>query len=245
MSDTETFITIHDQNLVIASEETGQFSTLSSYTYLFVGPKPVDNLPKDMLDKVIVCRDYSPNYEHLPHLYDFTGWYVLTHHNLMSKPYAICLQYDHYVSDSRLEETCESMLRGADGVISFLAAYAHMYMLAVPEFEQAMRGALAIKGLAYESLDLSMWPTTQGTAWRSESLTDFMQWVEPIFEPISGHRYMGHIAERMVAAYAQLTHPARYLHGMAHHVAMDCHGTGAAMAGSESSFIQKSLTFGK
>lgn len=245
MGNVETFVTIHDQGLVFASEETEQFASLSSYRYLFVGPKPVDKLPKDILEKVIVCRDFSPNYEHYPHLYDFTGWYVLTKHNLMSKPYAICLQYDHFLADSRLEETVESMLSGADGVISFLMAYDHMYMLSVPGFEQAMREALAIKGVSFDALNLAVWPTTQGTAWRKESLTDFLGWVEPIFDQISSNRYMGHIAERMVAAYACLTHPARYLHGMAHHVAMDCHGTGAAMAGSESSFIQKSLTFGK
>lgn len=245
MGNSETFITIHDQDILLNCEESGQFQELSSYKYLFVGPKPVDKLPKDLLEKTIVCRNYTPNYEDIPHLYDFTGWYVLAKHGLMTKDYAICLQYDHTILNPTFEAMCIALLFKNPGMVSFVKAYRRDYILNIPGFADSMRAALGVKGLSMDHLPLDEWPTTQGTAWRSEALTDFMMWCEGAFETMRHEKYAGHIAERMVVAYSALTHPPQYLIGYTHHQAADCHGTGAAMVGKESVYQEKALTFGK
>ena len=84
----ETYITVHDSTIVAECEDSGRFNSIS-HTYLFVGPKAVD-VADDI--KIIVCRDIQPNYEHLPHFYDFTGWFVLGKYELFSTDNAIFLQ---------------------------------------------------------------------------------------------------------------------------------------------------------
>jgi hypothetical protein len=246
MGNVESFITIHDQDLIFECEETGRFNDLTDYKYLFVGPRPVDKLPPAMLAKTIISRDYAPHYEHYPHLYDFTGWYTLGRHDLFTKPYVICLQYDHFIVDNCLEKMVDYTLSGQEGMISFVKAYYMHYMLQVPGFEQAMRRTLGLKGIVFEQmLPLAQWPSTQGTAWHAAGLKDFILWVSEVFDSLKNEKYAGHIAERMVTAYVKQTHPEAYLEGFVGHQSADCHGTGAAMAGREDIFFQKSITFGQ
>lgn len=240
----ESYITIHDQGILLECEANGQFSNLSSYKYLFVGPRAIDQLSEDVLAKTIVCRNYSPNVEHVPQFYDFTSWYVLAKHDLMQSKYALCLQYDMTVIDPFFEEKCIHALATNPGMIAFVTAYPQNWMLQIPEFEETYRRGLAVKGMSMEMMgDFPQWPCTQGTAWRSAALKDFMLWFEPLFEVFMNHTFAGHLAERMVKPYSFLTHPEQYIGGMIQHNSQDCHGTGAWMRGDMDLYNRRSQEF--
>lgn len=241
---TETYITIHDQDLVLNAETTGQFDDLS-HTYLFVGYGPVDKIRDEV--NVIVCRDHEPNYEHWPQFYDFTGWWVLADHGLLDGvDNMICLQYDMRVLMPDLEARVEAMLTEPDGMIAFNAGYyGPNWMLMIQGFEQAYRAGLARVGVNPDDFHpFNEWPCTQGTAWRAKTMIDYMHWFEPMFEAFHTNIWAGHLSERTVKAYLAANGVAeQYLLGAVWHAAADMHGTGALMGGNLALYQERNAKF--
>jgi hypothetical protein len=228
---------------VLEAERTGQFDLLS-HTYLFVGHRPVDRIPADV--KVVVARDYSPNVEHLPMFYDFTGWHVLASHELITADHAIMLQYDMWIIDSEIETKVDALLDAAPGMVAFNAGYwGPNWMLHIPGFEEAYRAGLATVGVNPDDFGpFNEWPCTQGTAWRTKTLTEFMIWFAPMFEVFKDHVFAGHLAERTVKAYLAANGiPEQYLLGAIAHEAADMHGTGALMRGDRALYEARNAEF--
>lgn len=240
----ETYITVHDQDLLLECERSGQFAQLSSHTYLFVGHRPVDRIPADV--KVIVARDYEPNMEHLPQFYDYTGWHVLAKHKLIKARYAIFLQYDMHINDEQLEVSCVARLAKRPGMIAFTAGHrlANNFMLLIPGFEADYRRGLAVKGVNMDAWpDFNEWPSTQGTAWRTELFNHYMGWFEPLFDVFAPSVWAGHLAERCVKAFSAISYKEQYLVGAITHHAQDCHGTGALMRGDHGLYESRNAEF--
>lgn len=241
----EAYITIHDSALIEKCEEEGHFSHIS-HTYLFVGPREVrvsDNV------KVIVSRDYSPNYEQYPHFYDFTGWFVLANNNLIKTDNAIFLQYDHVDIHSDIETVTESALKKTP-MVSFVPASSYYFTLDMPNFYKKQIEAVWACGFDLPTLikqkPFAVWPSTQGTAWETSEFNKFMKWFEPAFDVLKDELYAGHLAERMVHTYLMCTDQTFIpIEGMVRHQSLDSHGTMAHSAGNFESFNSKSLTFGR
>lgn len=246
----ETYVTIHDQDLLLACEAEGRFDELR-HTYLFVGPGAVDRVPADV--RLIVSREYDDGFEHLPQFYDFTGWHTLVRHGLISEPRCLMLQYDHHLLTDGL--TTEARLRDAfdfeyptAGVVATVSGYYDNWFLQWPGFEDTMRLSTAACGLTLRTAEaeapFNRWPSTQGTAWDSAFLCDFMTWFRPVFDVAKGHVLAGHVAERMVQAYCLASgRPAGYAEGLFSHGSLDCHGTGDLMRGNHASYSAKSRAF--
>ena len=239
---TECYVTIHDQDLVIDLENEGRFAQLS-HTYLFVGRRPVDKLTEG---KVIVCRDYEPNIEHLPQFYDFTGWWTLVNHHLISADRIICLQYDMHILQPNLEVQVDHLLRSGNGMVAFNAGYyGPNWMLRLPDFETLYRAGLATRGVNLDDIaPFNEWPCTQGTAWRREIFEDYLAWIAPMFDVFKDDIFAGHLMERTVKAYLAANGiPNGYLLGAIAHQAADMHGTGALMAGNRKLYEQRNAEF--
>lgn len=239
---TEAYITIHDQDLVLECERSGQFDLLS-HTYLFVGRRPVDKIRDEV--KVVVCRDYPGNVERWPQFYDFTGWYVLVTHNLIEADHVIMLQYDMTIIDPQIQVKVDAMLDAEPGMIAFNAGYfGPNWMLLLPEFETTYRRGLKIQEIHPEHFPpFNAWPSTQGTAWRRSTLVAFMHWFTPMFEIFKDHIFAGHLAERTVKAFHVVNYPEQYLLGMIAHAAADMHGTSALMRGDRALYEARNATF--
>lgn len=241
----QTFVTIHDQDLIEACEAEGRFAALGDVTYLFVGPRPVDRVPSDA--KVVVCRDYFGNIEHFPTLYDFTGWWVLAFHGLITADRVILIQYDMRPTDTNLERDASEYLEGHD-VAAFTAGHrsAHNWMLLLDGFERAFRAGLDNRLADMPPADFEEWPTTQGTAWRTAAFTEFMLWVRPMLGVWAEDVWAGHLAERSVYAWVRATnHRWAHMPGAIVHDHGDCHGTCARMAGDLVTADAKASTFGR
>ena len=242
---TETYITIHDSLLIEKCEEEGYFKHLS-HTYLFVGPREV-NVSDNV--KVIVCRDYSPNYEQYPHFYDFTGWFVLANSGLIKTDNAIFLQYDHLDVHSDIETVTEATLQNVP-MVTFVPAPTMYFTLNIPNFYQKQIEAVQACGFNLPTLlqerPFTVWPSTQGTAWRTEDFNKFMTWFEPVFEVLKDELYAGHLAERMIQVYLMVTDQTfTPIEGVVRHQRLDSHGTLDYSTGNLESFNKKALTFGR
>jgi len=239
-----TFVTIHSEELVWECHASERFKYLSNIVYLCVGSQSFDNLPEDV--NAIICKDYTPNWEHYPSFYDFTGWACLAEHKLIKTPYAIMLQYDHAVVNMAVELPALELLRVFPSVVGYVAAhYKPYWMLAVPNFRNSMIKASEACGGPHPDTadDGGVWPTTQGTAWSRDFLYSFMEWFKPTFEAVKDEVFAGHIAERMVKLYTIGKIAPRFLPDRIIHQAKDCHGTGSLMSGNKEAYELKSKKF--
>lgn len=239
----ETLVTIHDQALIDQCETEARFVNVKPYRYLFVGPRPVERS-----DDMIVARWRTPNVEHYPSFYDFTGWWSVAHHRLATADRLICLQYDHIVPgpiDAAVNDELDQ-----HPMVAFVAGHrgAGNFMLNIGGFEDAYRSGLVTVGAPPMETwpDFNEWPSTQGTAWRTDALIEFMAWVTPLFDLWHDNVWAGHLMERMPKAWLVATgQDAGYLHGAVIHEGRDCHGTCSLMAGRSDVYQERSATFGK
>lgn len=239
----EALVTIHDQALIDQCEAEGRFRLVAPYRYLFVGPRPVA-----WCERMIVARDHTPNVERYPQFYDFTGWWTVAHHHLIRTDNVLCLQYDH-IPQAPLMPIVEGFLHDHP-VAVFVAGHRHAqnFMLLIGGFEDAYRQGLEHVGAPpMESWpDFNEWPSTQGIAWRTESLIDFMAWVTPLFDFWHDNIWAGHLMERMVKAWLVTTGQTEgYLPALVVHEGRDCHGTCSLMAGRSDVFQERNATFGR
>lgn len=241
----EAFITIHDSALIDACERASTFGQID-HTYLFVGPRPVCH---ETDAKVIVCRDYVPNYEHLPQFYDFTGWFVLAKNNLVTADTVVMLQYDHRIIVDDFVAQCEAAIQGFP-VVAFVPAPYPMWTLGVDGFYDQQMRALSAYGLNWQKMlserPIELWPSTQGTIWTKQFFVDFMNWFEPCFGFFHKHPFAGHLAERMIQPYLMTQKlNAGYLLGVVQHDSLDCHGTRELSMGNMAEYSAKASTFGR
>lgn len=241
----ETYITVHDSTLIEECEQSGKFASVS-HTYLFVGPRKVD---VDDSIKLIVCNNITPNYEHLPQFYDFTGWFILGVNEMISTDNAIFLQYDHTIIAEDIEGKTEEALL-SNNMVGYAPAGPELWTLALPHFYEQQVAGIRSCGEDWEELKntipFQVWPTTQGLAWRANDFCAFMRWFEPAFESFKDHVFAGHLAERMIQPFLMAKGmTAGFLPGSVSHESLDCHGTKDLIMGNIDSYNQKVSTFGK
>ncbi len=243
----ETYVTVHDSELLTECVNSGQFDDVS-HTFVFVGPRPVDVRDFRRNAKVIIARNHTPNFEHLPAFYDFTGWWVLAKYGLIEADHAIFIQYDMEITDPFIAERCAHRLNERPGPIAFTAGHnaAQNFMLLISGFERAYRSGMDLVDLNQDLWpEFNEWPSTQGTAWRTGEFVDFMLWFEPLFTYWADDLWAGHLAERTVKAWTMKTgDPERYLPGSIRHLSRDCHGTCSLMGGRADIHAERSATFG-
>lgn len=242
-------MTVHDWPLIEACEQSGQFGTLPR-SYVFVGPRPVDRLVGWTPPRVLVARDYDPNYERFPSFYDFTGWFVLARHGLVRSERILTLQYDMHVADPvGLASAAIAALDAAPGPVAMVAGHrsAGNWMLLLAGFEATFNAGMAAIGIDPAAFPpFEEWPTTQGMAWRRDELVEFMAWFEPLFEVWAGDVWAGHLAERSVWAWMMSTgRGPRWLGGYVVHEGRDVHGTCSLMAGRADVHAERAATFGR
>ena len=69
----ETFITVHDQDIIIDYENSNKYSCLNKYRYLFVGDRDISKIKH--LQNVIVGRNLEFNIEKFNYFCDYTSWF--------------------------------------------------------------------------------------------------------------------------------------------------------------------------
>jgi hypothetical protein len=88
----QTFIFVHDQQIVLDYIAANKFHDLPDLKYCFLGHRDVDQI--EHLPNVIVARNLPNNIEHLPNLVAWTGWYAVLRNDLITADYVNLFEYD-------------------------------------------------------------------------------------------------------------------------------------------------------
>lgn len=97
----QTFIFVHDEQIVLDYIAANKFHDLPDLKYVFLGQRSTDRIKH--LSNVVVARDLPNNIEHLPNLVAWTGWYAVLRNDLITADYVNLLEYDVNISDTWIQ----------------------------------------------------------------------------------------------------------------------------------------------
>ncbi len=105
INEIETFIFVHDQDIIIKYENNNKFSNLNDYKYVFLGDRQTDKLTN--YTNIIFANKFEDNYENYPKMTAYSGWYILYKYNLITKKYVNLFEYDVVLSQDFTEKQLE------------------------------------------------------------------------------------------------------------------------------------------
>ena len=228
----ETFIFVHDQNIVLDFIRVGKFSNLENVKYVFVGSKPVDKI-KD-LNQVIVCRDLEHNIEQFPNLTSFTGWYALCKNNLIKSNQVSLFEYDINTSSDLQTKINNSFDEGFD-VVGYIPLGIHdiNYIRNMQWSAKMITSLGSVYGINLQNFLNSLPNTTTISMTSNHSMTkdalyQYMDWMSPMLDEIKKSYFSGHEVERSISIF-YLIKQLKYkiLENNISHFQFNSHGTQA------------------
>lgn len=229
----QTFIFIHDQNVLLEYLKVKKFSDLPNLKYVFVGNKPIDKIQK--FDNVIIARNLPINIEQYPLFTSFTGWYALWKNNLIESDFINLFEYD-IIIESRFKELQEPRL---DGRFDFIGYIPH-----------PMTGFHYIKNSAWveniipsikkhHNIDIvelvnrrilenpsSVWSSTSNSTFSKQTFFEYMEWFEKLIDDLKDTRTCGHSHERSLSFfYLSKNKKVSILPGTIRHFQLNSHST--------------------
>jgi hypothetical protein len=202
----QTFIFVHDQQIVLDYIQAGKFDQLPDVRYVFLGQRPVDLLDQYVGEKkVIVARNLPDNIEHLPNLVAWTGWYAVARNGLITAEVVNLFEYDINLTDWK-----QPMKSAAYFWHPFADNTWWNYNNIKPELRR---------------LDVSV---SNDPLPMTSNYTLFIDKIHPFINTLMAsdldpeHEQAGHIVERYCSAYFQFKVTAA---GGLHHIYADSHGT--------------------
>lgn len=231
--DNETFICVHDQNIILDYEKNSKFNILKNYRYIFLGDRPTDLIQNN--PKVIIARKYETNLEDYPYFTAFTGWYLLWKNNLITTKYITLLEYDTLVNEN-FEQIISKMIYENKPMIGYVPVSVNNYHYIdnndwVEHIFKAINDVYKLniqsklKTLISKNPNLS-WSSTSNVTFRNDIFNDFMKWFEPLIPHLKETQTSGHAFERAVSFYYFIKNKEMVLtNGVIKHIQMDSHKT--------------------
>jgi len=207
----ETFITVHNQDIILKNEENKKYKCLNKYRYLFVGDGDV-SLLKD-LDNVVVGRDLNKNIEELTYFCDFTSWFFIVKNNLINTNFVSLIQYDTDISEDFEKTTLDILSSNEDVIFGYVPYLTDSFDFlgnkdtSTPLFEsiKSVYGLNIIdlvKTYRKKNIDDTLWPSSNNVAMSKENLMDLINWCEPVMFYIGNQKYAGHAMERSIKIFS-------------------------------------------
>ena len=228
-SDIETFIVVHDQDILLESERQGRHTELPRSTYLFVGMGQT-NLIEDR-DDVIIARDLPDNIEDSPRLLSFTGWYAVAKNDLATSKHVVMVEYDITAFDGFTARTSAALAEThcIAGYIPFQLSHP-MYLHATQWFPASLSTiyGIDVPTLIRDHLSeggADLWTSTTNAALRTEDLGSFVDWFMPLATVFLHDPVGAHVHERTVPIFCLLNQIANtYVPGVLEHTQARSHG---------------------
>lgn len=228
----ETFIFVHDQNIVLDFINVNKFSNLDNVKYVFVGNKPVDQI-KDF-SNVIICRDLEYNIEQFPNLTSFTGWYALCKNNLITSDHVNLFEYDINISSDLQSKINESFNEGFD-VIGYIPLNIHeanyirnMQWISTMLISLKEKYDINLHNFLNSLPHTTSISMTSNHSMTKNALYQYMDWMSPMLDEVKKSYYSGHEVERSISIF-YLVKNLKYkiLENNINHFQFNSHGTQA------------------
>lgn len=228
----ETYVFVHNQQLVLDCEIQKTFSHLQHYKYVFLGKNGVSKL-ESLGDRVIVARNLPTNIEQHPLLVAFTGWYALAENNIIQSKHVALLEYDVTVTPTfefNVEDVCA---RRAPCMVGF-RAYAlksDIFFNATPLLIPVLKQVYDIDVVALideyvKRTGKNAWASSSNMAMDTETFKQFVKWFMPIAEAVKEDPMGAHMQERCFRVWCivnkvpmfMLPHVLEHAQKKSHHI---------------------------
>ncbi|TAK47638.1 MAG: hypothetical protein EPO23_11485 [Xanthobacteraceae bacterium] len=230
----KTFITVHDQDIILDSETSGKFSRrLSDYQYVFVGSRDCEKVRRK---NVVIARELPDNIEPENFFVDFTAWYAIVRNDLADDAIVSLIQYDTAMTETFEAETVSTAAENPNCILGYIPE-----STTDENFLRNNMGAApltnALKDVYGVSLDEVMkndvpgsakrsWPATNNVCMTPGILRAFVDWFEPMIGHIGNQPHAGHAFERSIKIFSQHAGiPIIYLPHVMTHFQVNSHGT--------------------
>jgi hypothetical protein len=225
---TQTFLFVHDQDIILDYVECGKLNDINNLTYIFLGKNPIDKL-KD-IDNVIVARDLQHNIEDYPKLTSYTGWYAIWKNKLFNSKYINLFEYDVKFLGSFYDFNNQEDKPKITGYVKLPVS--HSAIFKTPKYSDVLINSINkhYKTNIVEFVD-SLPPSlncsvTSNHTFDLEVFDKYMKWVDPIINDIKHSPMSGHQVERSIIAFYLLNKiPYEIKDNMIHHLQLDSHKT--------------------
>lgn len=225
----DSFIFVHDQELILELEKQKNFSSLESYTYVFLGNGNTDKL--EGID-VIYANQEKNNLEDYKYLCAYSGWYLLWKNNLINSQYVNLFEYD--IKLGNFSPILDKYLEYGDvfGYVPFDVNNYHF--IKNPDWtEEFFKVAKKIYKVDLEEITKEKiksgqkyWISTSNCTLSKKFFHEYMKWLEPILLEMKEYKNVGHALERALSFYLFYKNKnAIFLNGILQHYQMDSHKT--------------------
>jgi len=227
----QTFIFVHDQNIILDYIQVNKFSNLDNLTYMFLGGGDTSKI-KD-LSNVIICRELPINIEEYPKLTSFSGWYAIWKNNLYTHDFINLFEYDINLSPN-FNETTQNNLTSETEIVGYIPFSPHDYAFLkhtpwVKELSESIKSNYnidiisEINGLPHDII-CSM---TSNHTFSKSSFERYMEWMEPMIDDVKISNLSGHQAERSISLFYLLhkLENVKVIPDILHHFQFDSHKT--------------------
>jgi hypothetical protein len=232
-NDNQTFVCVHDQNIILEYEKNNKFSNLKNYSYLFLGNRDIDLIESN--PKVIIARNFDNNLEEYPYFTAFTGWYLLWKNNLIKSKYVTLIEYDTVLTKN-FNQTISKFIYENSEIIGYVPVSVKNYhFIENPNWVSEIFSA--IKNIYNQNIESSLkifvknnpnanWSSTSNITFRVDVFNEYMKWFEPLIPHIKESKTSGHAFERSITFF-QMTRKKKMTltKDIIKHIQMDSHKT--------------------
>lgn len=233
MKTIETFIFIHDEDIVLDFIEKNRFSSFEEFKYVFLGNKPYEKIKH--LNNLIVARELPDNIEHIPKLTSFTGWYALYKNGYLNTEVVNLFEYDiNYIPEFPAINK-EMTKKEFDFIGYFPMSITDVVYLKMSQYSSELVESIKNK-MGYDIVDFinelqkknpnMMWSSSSNSTWKTEEVKKFIDWFCKFIDDIKNSIYCGHIHERSLSFYYFKENLKVFLvSNIMTHVQLNSHGT--------------------
>lgn len=227
----ETFIFVHDQNIIIDYEKCNKFNELENVKYVFVGNKEIDKI-KDKKN-AIICRDLPFNIEEYPKLTSYTGWYALWKNNLYNGDFINLFEYDINLAKN-FNSLLDNELTPDTKIIGYIPLNVHdTNYLKVDKWALEIAQSIQknYKVNIYNLIDNfpqnALCTVTSNHTFNKKTFEEYMKWVEPLVEDIKNLEMVGHQIERSISLFYLVNKldNVKLMNNVMYHFQFDSHKT--------------------
>ena len=236
-SNIDTYIFVHDINILNRLKKSGKFNQFSNLKYVFLGDGECNDYGYDDL---IVARDLEYNIEEYPKFTAFSGWYALWKNGLLNTGrHVLLLEYDVHLKED-FELHLNRLVEGGVPMVSFLPLTMRNYHFIdnpnwVNSINNGIRNVYNVDIIGslkrYIEFSLSkgvdpMWMTTNNVMFSYDNLNEYLKWFEPLIDYVKDDINCGHAQERCLTFYAFMRGVKFYFApNILKHEQLDSHGT--------------------
>jgi hypothetical protein len=226
----ETFIFVHDENIILDYINANKFSKIKNLKYVFVGNNEIEKIKN--LDNVIVCRDLPYNLENYPKLTSFTGWYALWKNNLIKSNSINLFEYDVNINND-IEDHINFNFSLGYNVIGYVPI-----LISEPNFIGRDRWISHLRSSLEKNYNVNLnnyvnsFPkdkiitVTSNHSFTINFFNEYMEWIEPMIDDIKSSNFSGHEVERSISIFYLLKNINYvFLPNLLHHFQFDSHET--------------------